>query len=65
MADIQAWIDAHLPPTPIRRTDELRVIRAKRESAAISEIWSSAGSGRQSPITLLRQARECGCLKER
>jgi alpha-beta hydrolase superfamily lysophospholipase len=25
LGDIQAWIDAHLPPTPIRRTDELRV----------------------------------------
>jgi alpha-beta hydrolase superfamily lysophospholipase len=25
MGDIQAWIDAHLPPTAMRRTDELRV----------------------------------------
>ena len=25
MADIQAWIDAHLPPTPIRRVEEIRV----------------------------------------
>jgi acylglycerol lipase len=25
MADIQAWIDDHLPPTPIRRAEEIRV----------------------------------------